>query len=72
MQYIKQIIREVAARENMKTEQMILRQPAEAYKMKKALADISSSFPGKMTSREKKEFEKMTSALDSMIPGNTD
>lgn len=72
MNYMKQIIQEVAAREAMKTEQMILRQPAEAYKMKKALVDISGAYPGKMTSREKKEFEKMTSALDSMIPGNID
>lgn len=72
MNYMKQIINEIAARESMKTEQMILRQPAEAYKMKTALVHISSSYPGKMTPKEKKEFEKLTRELDSIIPGNTD
>lgn len=72
MKYIKQIIEEISIREQMKTEQLVLRQPAEAYKMKKALIDITKTYPATMTQREKKELEKMTSVLDEMIPGNTD
>lgn len=68
--YIKQVIDEISAREKMKTEQLILKQPAEAYKMKVALGTIASSYPGKITSKERKELEKMNSALDELIPGN--
>ena len=72
MKYMKQIIDEIAAREKMKTEQMILQQPAEAYKMKKELVDISNAYSGKMKPRRKKEFENMISAFDDLIPGHID
>lgn len=72
MQYMKLIIQEVAARESMKKERMILRKPAEFYKLKKELLDMPSVYPGKMTSKEKKNLEKITNALDGMIPGNID
>ena len=68
--YIKQIIDEISAREKMKTEQMILKKPAEAYKMKVALGTIANNYPGKITSKDRKELEKMNSALDELIPGN--
>lgn len=68
--YIKQVVDEISAREKMRTEQLILKQPAEAYKMKVALGTIASSYPGKISSKERKELEKMNSALDEMIPGN--
>ena len=53
MKYMKQIIDEIAAREKMRTEQMILKQPADLYKAKKALIDIAATYPEKMKVREK-------------------
>lgn len=70
--YIKQVINEIEAKENIKTEQLILKQPAEIYKMKEAIASIADSYPGKMTAKEKKEFGKIDSALKELIPGNID
>lgn len=68
--YMKQIIDEIAAKEAIKTERRILKQPAEAYKIKKSVEDMAKVYPGKMTLKEKRELEKMTSALDEIIPGN--
>ena len=69
MKYIKQIINEIAARESMRTEQMILRQPADFYKAKKELTDIITSYPQKMSQREKTGLQKIADSLDKMIPG---
>lgn len=70
--YIKQIINEIATKEDIRTEQLILKQPAEIYKMRTAMTLIADSYPGKMTAKEKKEFSKIDSALKEMIPGNID
>lgn len=68
--FMKQIIDEIAVRETIKKERKILNQPAEIYKMKKAIENITKVFPGKMSTKEKREFEKMISNLESIIPGN--
>ena len=39
----KQIIDEISAKESIKTECKILKQPAEAFKMKKSIEDISKA-----------------------------
>lgn len=68
--YMKQIIDEIATKEAIKTELKILKQPAEAYKMKKITEDMLKTYPGKIPLREKREFEKMTNILEEIIPGN--
>ena len=70
--FMKQIINEISAKESIKTERKILKQPAEAFKMKKSIEDIARAYPGKMSAKEKREFEQMTSTLESIIPGNID
>ena len=56
----------------MRTEQMILKQPADLYKAKKALIDIAATYPEKMKVREKNGLQKLIDSLDDMIPGNID
>lgn len=70
--YIKQVINEIEAKESIKTEQLILKQPADIYKMKASIAAIADSYPGKMTAKEKNEFIKIDSSLKELIPGNID
>jgi len=68
--FVKQIIDEIATKENIKMEQRILRQPAEAFRVKTGLTKIIESYPAKMTAKEKREFKNMTKELDDIIPGN--
>lgn len=68
--FMKQIIDEISAKESIKTECKILKQPAEAFKMKKSIEDISKAYPGKMSAKEKRELNSLTEALDAVIPGN--
>lgn len=68
--YMKQIIDEIAAKEAMKTEQKILEQPAATYKMMKSVEEMVEVYPGKMPLKEKRELDKMTTALCEIIPGN--
>ncbi len=68
--YMKQIINEVAAREKMKTEQMILKKPADYYRSKKELVDIIENYSGEISEKEKKQLQKLSDSLDEMIPGN--
>ena len=70
MRYMKQIINEIASREKMKTEQMVLKQPAEFFRTKKEMTDILENYPEKMNSKEKRGLQKIIAALDKMIPGN--
>ena len=69
---MKQIIDEISAKESIKTECKILKQPAEAFKMKKSIEDIAKAYPGKISTKDKRELEQMTNALKSLIPGNID
>ena len=68
--YMKQIIDEIAAKEAMKTEQKILEQPAGAYKIMKSVEEMAEVYPGKIPLKEKREIDKMTTALSEIIPGN--
>ena len=70
--FMKQIIDEISAKESIKTECKILKQPAEAFKMKKSIEDIAKAYPGKISTKDKRELEQMTNALKSLIPGNID
>lgn len=70
--YVKQIIDEISTREKIKTEQMILRKPAEMYKMRELFIDMKNNYPGKMKSKEEKELKNIVSNLSEMIPGNLD
>ena len=67
---IKQIIDEIATKEAMKTEQKILEQPASAYKIMKSVEEMAEVYPGKIPLKEKREIDKMTTALSEIIPGN--
>ena len=68
--YVKQIINEIAAKEQIKTEQEILRQPANMFKMKVVLNQTAEKFPNKLTDKEKRELKKMNQDLDELIPGH--
>lgn len=68
--YLRKIIDEIASKESIKTEQLILKQPANAYKMRAGLLQIKAMFPDKMTAKEKREFDTMLAGLDELIPGN--
>jgi hypothetical protein len=68
--YVKQIIDEIATKEAMKTEQKILEQPASAYKIMKSVEEMAEVYPGKIPLKEKREIDKMTTALSEIIPGN--
>ena len=67
---MKQIIDEISAKESIKRECKILKQPTEAFRLKKIVEDISKAYPRKMTAKEKRELNSLTEALDSVIPGN--
>lgn len=70
--YMKQIIDEITVREAIKTEQSILKRPAETYRMKVDFEKTIKMYPGKLPLKEKREFDKLTSELDALIPGNID
>ena len=70
MKYMKQIIDEVAAKEAIRKEQKILKQPAEAYGLMVNIEKMGSMYPGKIPLKEKRELERMTSYLEEIIPGN--
>lgn len=70
--YIQQIIEEIAAREKIKAEREILRQPAEAYKMHTMLEKLETGYPEKLTPQEIKELQKLEAMIKSRIPGEID
>ena len=47
-----------------------MKQPTEAFRLKKIVEDISKAYPRKMTAKEKRELNSLTEALDAVIPGN--
>lgn len=67
---MKQIIDEISAKESIKTECRILKQPAEIFKMKKIIEDITKMYPDKISKKEKREFDDMINTLKLIIPGN--
>lgn len=68
--FMKQIIKDIAAKESIKTEQKVLKQPADLYKVKSTIEELAENYPVEMTGKEKKEVAKMTGYLKDIIPGN--
>ena len=64
---MQQIIDEVAAREQIKSEREILRQPAEAYKMRSMLEKLETGYPQEIT-----ELQKLEAMIKSRTPGEID
>ena len=69
---MQQIIDEVAAREQIKSEREILRQPAEAYKMRSMLEKLETDYPEKLTPQEITELQKLEAMIKSRTPGEID
>lgn len=75
MKYMKQIIREIASREAMKTEQRVLELPASVYKMYnmyEVVEQMIANSPEPVTARDKKKIADERAALKQMIEGNID
>ena len=70
--YMQQIIDEVAAREQIKSEREILRQPAEAYKMRSMLEKLETGYTEKLTPQEITELQKLEAMIKSRTPGEID
>lgn len=68
--YMKQIIDEIASKESIKTECMILQQPVNAFRLRKTIGEALNSYPNEIGLREKRQLEKMASAVEEIIPGN--
>ena len=68
--YMKQIMDEISAKESIKKECKILKQPAELYKTMKNIEKLLRSDPGVIKPKEKRDLEKMVNALEEIIPGN--
>lgn len=66
---MKRIIDEVAAREALKTERTVLRQPAELYKMYSTMQNIPDILTSKLKPREKKELDTTLEEMEKIIPG---
>lgn len=71
MSYMKTIVDEISAKENIKTEQMILNIPASAYKMiTQAKKMIETDVPGiEMPKKEKKKLEQGIAEIKSLLDG---
>lgn len=70
--YIKQIICDISAKEQIKTEQMILKQPAEMFKMKTTIQDFTGKLVNEMKPKEKRKIEEIIKDINTLIPGNID
>ena len=70
--YMQQIIDEVAAREQIKSEREIPRQPAEAYKMRSMLEKLETGYTEKLTPQEITELQKLEAMIKSRTPGEID
>ena len=68
--YMKQIMDEISAKESIKTEREILKQPVDAFRAKKNLEDILKAFPEKIPAKERRELQHLIDGLKSVIPGN--
>ena len=66
---MKHIIDEVVAREALKTERNVLRQPAELYKIYSTMHNIPDILTSKLKPREKKELDTTFEEMEKIIPG---
>lgn len=72
MQYVKKIIDLVAAKEKMKTEQLILNVDASFYNSIKAMEQMYELTKTDTPKKMKKEMEESIKAMKEFIPGNVD
>lgn len=72
MQYVKKIIDSVAAKEKMKTEQLILNVDASFYNSIKAMEQMYELTKTETPKKMKKEMEETIEAMKEFIPGNVD
>lgn len=72
MQYVKKIIDSVAAKEKMKTEQLILNVDASLYNSIKAMEQMYELAKTETPKKMKKEMEETIEAMKEFIPGNVD
>lgn len=68
--YVKQIIDSVAAKENMKTEQMILNVDAALFNSMKALEQMYALTKQQAPKKMKKDMEETIREMKAFIPGN--
>ncbi len=66
--FMKMIIDEIATKSMIKTEQTILRKPAEIYKTQILINSMEMMCGNQMTAKEKREFKKMRETLDEFLP----
>ena len=72
MYYIKMIIDEVAAREEMKTEQQILKINPDIYKIASNIELIMGHLPFDAPKKEKQHLQAGVDELKGLIEGNID
>lgn len=72
MKYIKMIIDEVAAREEMKTEQQILKINPDIYKIASNIESIMGHLPFDAPKKEKQHLQAGVDELKGLIEGNID
>lgn len=70
--YMKQIIDEIAARERIKTEQMILEINADAYKAYSTLSQLLDKVDSSAPAKDVKKFRSGLEELKTIIDGNID
>lgn len=72
MQYMKKIIDEVAAKERIKTAQNVLKIDADFYKMISQTEKLLLQYPGTVSPKEKKIFDREITEIKEMLDGNVD
>lgn len=63
MEYMKEIIDEVAVKEKIKTEQMILKQNADLYKLTTQMKTLVEIYPNLISPKNRKEIEKEINSI---------
>ena len=71
-QYVKQIIDTVAAKEKMKTDQMILNIDASLYNSIRSMEQMYERTKEQATKKMKKDMESTLSEMKDFLPGNID
>lgn len=70
--YMKSIIDSISTNEKMKTEQEILRIPAEAYKLYTSIQTLSKSAPSDLPKRDREKLATGMEQIKGLIEGNID
>ncbi len=63
MEYMKEIIDEVAVKEKIKTEQMILKQNADLYKLTTQMKTLVEIYPNLISPKNRREIEKEINSI---------